>query len=55
LRLEGGVLGIVRMLGLVFSIEMIEIAEKLLKAMHGWQEFVAVAEMVLSKLSGRVA
>jgi hypothetical protein len=34
---------------------MVEVAKKLVETMHGGQEFVAVAEMVLAELSGRVA
>ena len=43
------------MFRLVLGIEVIKIAEKLIKAMHGWQKFVAVSEMVLAKLAGSVA
>ena len=55
LRLEGRILRIVRMLRLVLGVEVIEVAEELVEAMHGRQEFVAVAEMVLAELSGRIA
>ena len=43
------------MFGLVLGIEVIEVAEELVEAMHGGQEFVAVAEMVLAELPGRIA
>ena len=43
------------MFRLVLGIEVIEIAEELVEAMHRWQKLVAVAEMVLAELSGRVA
>src|SRR5215211_7740647 len=55
LRAESRILRIVRMLGLILGVEVIEVAEKLVEAMHGRQELVAVAEMVLAELSGRVA
>ena len=34
---------------------MIEVAEELVEAVHGRQEFVAVAEMVLAKLAADIA
>ena len=34
---------------------MIEIAEELVEAVNGRQEFIAIAEMVLAELSGRVS
>ena len=34
---------------------MIEVAEELVEAVHGRQKLVAVAEMVLAELAGRVA
>ena len=43
------------MLRLVFGIQVIEVAEELVEAVHRGQEFVAVAEMVLAELPGRVA
>ena len=55
LEFELGVLRIVGVLRLVLGIEVIEIAEELVEAMHGRQELVAVAEMVLAELSGHVA
>ena len=55
LRPECRVLRIVRMFRLVLGIQMIEVAEELVEAVHGGQEFVAVAEMVFAELSGRVA
>ena len=36
-------------------VEVIEIAEELVEAVHAWQIFVAVAEMVLAELPGGVA
>ena len=50
LRSEGGVLWIIGMLGLVLGVQVIEVAEELVEAVHGRQELVAVAEMVLAEL-----
>ena len=55
LRSERRVLWIVRMFRLIFGIQVIEIAEELVEAVHSGQEFVAVAEMVLAELAGRIA
>ena len=49
------VLGVVRILRLFLGVEMVEIAEELVEAMHGRQILVAVAEMVLAELPGGVA
>ena len=43
------------MFRLVLGIQVIEIAEELVEAVHGRQEIVAVAEMVFAELPGRVA
>ena len=43
------------MLGLLFGVEVVEVAEELVEAVHGGQVLVAVAEVVLAELSGRVA
>ena len=43
------------MLRLVLGIEMIEVAEKLVEAVYGRQEFVSVAKVVLAELAGGVA
>ena len=43
------------MLWLVLGIEMVEIAEEPIEAVYGRQELVAVAEMVLAELSGRIS
>jgi hypothetical protein len=43
------------MFRLIFGIQVIEIAEEFVEAVHGRQEFVAVAEMVLAELAGRIA
>ena len=54
LRLEIRALWIVRILGLLLGVEVIEVAEEHVEAVHRRQEFVAIAEMVLAELSGRV-
>ena len=55
LRPERRVLRIVGVLRLVLGVQVIEVAEELVEAVNGRQEFVAVAEMVLAELSGRIA
>ena len=50
-----GILRIVRILGLLFGVEVIEVAEELIETMDGRQEFVTVAKMVFAKLSGGVS
>ena len=42
------------MLGLILGIEVVKIAEELVEAVNRGQKLVAVAEMVLAELSGRV-
>src|SRR4029077_17089347 len=54
LEFELSVLGIFGVLGLILSVQVIKIAEELIEAMNGGQEFVAVAKMVLAELPGRV-
>ena len=49
------VLRSIGLLGLFLGIEVIKIAEELVEAMIGRQVFVAVAEMVLAELAGRIA
>ena len=55
LRQVGRILRIVRQLRLFLGIEVIEIAEELIEAVHRRQRFVAVADVVLAELPGRVA
>ena len=43
------------MFGFVLGVQVIEVAEELVEAVHGGQEFVAIAEMVLAELPGRIA
>src|SRR5271155_839854 len=54
-QLEFGILRIVRMLGFIFGIEMVEVAEELVETVNGGQKLVAVAEMVLAELCGNIA
>src|SRR5215472_17826898 len=53
--LELGVLGIVRTLRLLLSVQVIEVAEELVKAVDGRQKLIAIAEVVLAELAGGVA
>ena len=46
---------VVRELGLLLGVEVVEVAEELVEAVHGRQELVQVAEVVLAELPGRVA
>ena len=55
LLLERGILRIVGQLRLLLGVEVIEIAEELVEAVHGRQVFVPIAEMVLAELAGGVA
>ena len=52
---EYRVFRIVGVFGLFLSIEVIQVAEELVEAVHRRQEFVPVAEMVLAELAGGVA
>ena len=45
----------VRLLRLLLRVQVVEVAEELVEAVHGRQELVQVAEMVLAELPGRVA
>src|SRR5262249_11477408 len=47
--------GIRALLGFLFGIQVVEIAEELVEAMYGRQELIQIAEMVLAELSGGVA
>ena len=54
--LEGRVLRIVRvLLGFLFGVEVVEIAEELVEAVRRRQIFVPIAQMVLAELAGGVA
>ncbi len=52
---ERRVLRIVRIVGLFFGIEVIEVAEELIESVNGGQMLVAVAEVVLAELAGGIA
>ena len=53
--LKSWILRIVGIFRLLFGVEVIEVAEELVEAMHCRQMLVAVAEVVLAELSGGVA
>ena len=55
LLLERRVLRVVLVLRLLLGVEVVEVAEELVEAVHGGQELVAVAEVVLAELAGGVA
>ncbi len=46
---------IVRVFRLFLGVEVIEVAEELVEAVHGRQMLVAIAQMVLAELAGGVA
>ena len=56
-RISSGtpVLGIVGQFGFLLGVEVIQVAEELVEAVHGGQMLVAVAEVVLAELAGGVA
>lgn len=47
--------GVITILWLFFGVEVIQISEELIKAMHGWRMLVEISLMVLSKLICRIA
>ena len=49
------VLRIVGQLRLFLGVQVVEVAEELVEAVHGRQRFVAVADVVLAELAGGVA
>src|SRR5262249_54366230 len=51
---ELGILRIVRILRLLFGVQVIEVAEDLVEAVNSRQVFIAIAEMVLAKLACRI-
>ena len=55
LLLECRILGIVGQFRLFLGVQVIEVAEELVEAVHGRQVFIAIAEMVLAELAGGVA
>ena len=52
---KGGVLGVVRILRLLLGIQVVEVAEELVKPVLGGQKLIAVTEMVLAKLPRGIA
>ena len=46
---------VVELLGLLFGVEVVQVAEELVEAVHGRQVLVLVAEVVLAELAGGVA
>src|SRR5208282_5184168 len=52
---EPRLLRIVGQFRFFFGVKVIEIAEELVKSMHGRQEFIPIAEMVFAKLTGGIA
>ncbi len=56
-RADGGqqVLRVVGMRRVFHRVEVIEVAEELVEAVHGRQEFVEIAQVVLAELTGGVA
>jgi hypothetical protein len=46
---------VVELLGLFLGVEVIEVAVELVEPVHGRQELVAVAQVVLAELPGRIA
>jgi hypothetical protein len=52
---EVRILRIVRIFGLLFGVEVIEVAEELVEAVHGRQVLVAIAKVVLAELAGGVS
>ena len=55
LRPERRVLRIVALFRLLLGVQVVQIAVEFVEAVHGRQELVAVAEVVLAELAGRVA
>ena len=55
LRAIGGVLRVVRQLRLLLGIEVVEVAEELVESVDRGQRLVAIADVVLAELAGRVA
>ena len=47
--------GIVRKFWFLLSVQVIEVAEEFIKAMQGWQVFIAIAKVVFAKLPGAIA
>ena len=52
---QGRILEVVRVLGLLLGVEVVERAEEFVEAVRGGQRLVGVAQVVLAELRGRVA
>jgi len=52
---ESWVLRVIDVLRLFFAIEVIQVAEKLIEAMNGWQILVEITKMILTELASRIA
>ena len=48
---EGRIFRVIRVFRLFFSVQVIQVAEELIKPVRGWQELIAVAEVVFTKLT----
>src|SRR5262249_37849076 len=46
--------GIIEFLRFLLGVEVVEIAEPLVEAMHRGQKLVAITQMILAKLRGRI-
>src|SRR5215467_3893786 len=55
LLLEFWILGIVGKFRFLFRIQVIQVAEELVEAMHGRQVFIPIAQMVLAELPSGVS
>ena len=55
LRPECRILGVVLLLGKLFGVQVVEVAEELVEAVDGRQVLVAVAQVILAELAGRIA
>ena len=53
--LELSVLGIIRMLGFLLGVEVVEVAKEFVKAVIGRQHLVQIAQVILAVLCGHVA
>jgi len=54
LRLECGVFRVVRVFRFFLGVEVVQVAVELVEPVNGGEELVAIAEMVLAELTGRV-
>ena len=53
--LEFGIVGIILVLGFLLGVQMIEVPEEFVEAVHGREMFVAVALMILAELASDIA